>query len=184
MIQHVYGDRFPIGEPSGETTADVTRLSALFSAAGMQAPVLDRIRDEIWLKLWGNVCLNPISALTHATLDVICSDPATRALSKAIMIESQTIAEKFGVKFRVDVERRIEGARKVGAHKTSMLQDLERGRPMEIQPLVAVVQEMGRLTETATPALDAVLALVVQRARVAGLGCTSSPVAAKTPAFA
>jgi 2-dehydropantoate 2-reductase len=184
VIQHVYGDRFPIGEPSGETTEDVRRLSTLFSDAGMQAPVLDRIRDEIWLKLWGNVCLNPISALTHATLDVICSDPATRALSKAIMLEAQAIAEKFGVKFRVDVERRIEGARKVGAHKTSMLQDLERGRPMEIQPLVSVVQEMGRLTETATPALDAVLALVVQRAKVAGLGCTAGPIAAPAPAFA
>src|SRR4029077_2611988 len=135
VIQHVYGDRFPIREPSGETTDDGTRLSALFAAAGMQAPVLDRIRDEIWLKLWGNVCLNPISALTHATLDVICADPATRALSKAIMLESRAIAEKFGIRFRVDVERRIEGARKVGAHKTSMLQDLERGRPMEIDPL-------------------------------------------------
>jgi len=88
VIRHVYGDRFPLGEPSGERSADVERLSALFTAAGMQAPVLDRIRDEIWLKLWGNVCLNPISALTHATLDVICSDPATRALSKAIMLET------------------------------------------------------------------------------------------------
>ena len=93
MIRHVYGDRFPLGEPSGETTADVQRLSEVFVKAGMQAPILDRIRDEIWLKLWGNVCLNPISALTHATLDVICSDPATRALSKAIMLETQTIAE-------------------------------------------------------------------------------------------
>ena len=144
-------------------------LAIVFVKAGMQAPVLDRIRDEIWLKLWGNVCLNPISALTHATLDVICSDPATRALSKAIMLETQTIAETFGVKFRVDVERRIEGARKVGAHKTSMLQDLERSRPMEIDPLVTVVQEMGRLTEIPTPALDAVLALVAQRAKIAGL---------------
>ena len=184
VIRHVYGDRFPLGEPSGEVSSDVKQLSALFTEAGMQAPVLDRIRDEIWLKLWGNVCLNPISALTHATLDVICSDPATRALSKAIMIEAQTIAEKFGVKFRVDVERRIEGARKVGAHKTSMLQDLERGRPMEIQPLVSVVQEMGRLTETPTPALDAVLALVVQRAKIAGLGCTPNLAEAKAPAFA
>ena len=131
--------------------------------------MLDRIRDEIWLKLWGNVCFNPISALTHATLDVICSDPATRALSKAIMVEAQAIAESFGVKFRVDVERRIEGARKVGAHKTSMLQDLERGRPMEIDPLVTVVQEMGRLTSIPTPALDTVLALVAQRAKLAGL---------------
>src|SRR6516225_7110831 len=129
----------------------------------MQAPVLDRIRDEIWLKLWGNVCLNPISALTHATLDVICSDPDTRALSKAIMLESQAIAESFGVRFR------IEGARKVGAHKTSMLQDLERGRPLEIDPLVTVVQEMGRLTGIPTPALDAVAALVAQRGKIAGL---------------
>ena len=169
VIRHVYGDRFPLGEPSGETTEDVQRLAEVFVKAGMQAPVLDRIRDEIWLKLWGNVCLNPISALTHATLDVICSDPATRALSKAIMLETQTIAETFGVKFRVDVERRIEGARKVGAHKTSMLQDLERSRPMEIDPLVTVVQEMGRLTGIPTPALDAVLALVAQRAKIAGL---------------
>jgi 2-dehydropantoate 2-reductase len=185
VIRHVYGDRFPLGEPSGETSADVRGLSELFVAAGMQAPVLDRIRDEIWLKLWGNVCLNPISALTHATLDVICSDPTTRALSKAIMLETQSIAETFGVKFRVDVERRIEGARKVGAHKTSMLQDLERGRPMEIDPLVTVVQEMGRLTNIPTPALDAVLALAAQRATIAGLYQGNvRPTETKAPAFA
>lgn len=169
VIRHVYGNNFPLGEPSGEITPDVQRLADLFVAAGLKAPVLDRIRDEIWLKLWGNVCFNPISALTHATLDVICTDPSTRALSRAIMVETQAIAETFGVKFRVDVERRIEGARKVGAHKTSMLQDLERGRPMEIDPLVTVVQEMGRLTSIPTPALDSVLAMVTQRARVAGL---------------
>ncbi len=184
VIRHVHGDRFPLGEPSGEITADVEQLAKLFAAAGMQAPVLDRIRDEIWLKLWGNVCLNPISALTCATLDVICSDPATRALSKAIMLETQAMAETFGVKFRVDVERRIEGARKVGAHKTSMLQDLERGRPMEIDPLVSVVQEMGRLTGIPTPALDAVLALVAQRAKLAGLYETAPLAAAKAPTFA
>jgi 2-dehydropantoate 2-reductase len=169
VIRHVYGDKFPVGEASGETTADVENLSKLLETAGLKAPVLDRIRDEIWLKLWGNVCFNPISALTHATLDVICSDPATRALSKAMMLEAQTIGETFGIKFRVDVERRIEGARKVGAHKTSMLQDLERGRPMEIDPLVTVVQEMGKLTGIPTPAIDAVLGLVIQRATVAGL---------------
>jgi 2-dehydropantoate 2-reductase len=184
VIRHVYGNRFPIGEPSGEISPDVQRLSALFTEAGMQAPVLERIHDEIWLKLWGNVCLNPISALTHATLDVICSDPATRALSKAIMLEAQTVAEKFGIKFRVDVERRIEGARKVGAHKTSMLQDLERGRPMEIDPLVSVVQEMGRLTQTPTPALDTVLALVLQRAEIAGLRDASPAMKVNSPAFA
>jgi 2-dehydropantoate 2-reductase len=184
VIRHIYGDRFPIGEPSGETSSDVEQLSALFIEAGMQAPVLDRIRDEIWLKLWGNVCLNPISALTHATLDVICSDPTTRALSKAIMLETQAVAETFGVKFRVDVERWIEGARKVGAHKTSMLQDLERGRPMEIDPLVTVVQEMGRLTQIPTPALDAVLTLVAQRAKIAGLYDGGRPVLANSPVFA
>ena len=185
VIRHVYGNHFPLGEPSGEISADVEELSALFTEAGMKAPVLDRIRDEIWLKLWGNVCLNPISALTHATLDVICSDPATRALSKAIMLETQAIAETFGVKFRVDVERRIEGARKVGAHKTSMLQDLERGRPMEIDPLVTVVQEMGRLTQIATPALDALLALVTQRAKMAGLyDGIVRPAETKAPVFA
>jgi len=149
--------------------------------------VLDRIRDEIWLKLWGNVCFNPISALTGATLDVICSDPATRALSKTIMLETRAIAERFGVEFRVDVERRIEGARKVGAHKTSMLQDLERGRPMEIVPLVTVVQEMGRMTGVPTPALDIVLALITQRAKIAGLyeeRPLFRPAEAKVPAFA
>src|SRR6201992_3933238 len=92
-IRHVYGNHFPLGEPAGEMSDDIRRLSALFTSAGLKAPVLDRIRDEMWLKLWGNVCLNPISALTHATLDVICSDPDTRALSKAIMLESQAIAE-------------------------------------------------------------------------------------------
>ena len=169
VIRHVYGDKFPLGEASGETTTDIQNLSKVFEASGLKAPILDRIRDEIWLKLWGNVCFNPISALTHATLDVICSDPATRALSKSMMLEAQQIAETFGVKFRVDVERRIEGARKVGAHKTSMLQDLERGRPMEIDPLVTVVQEMGQMTKIPTPAIDAVLGLVIQRAKVAGL---------------
>ncbi|TXJ10067.1 MAG: 2-dehydropantoate 2-reductase [Afipia sp.] len=169
VIRHIYGDRFPLGEPSGEVTGDVTGLSALFEKAGLKAPVLENIRDEIWLKLWGNVSFNPISALTHATLDVLCSDPGTRAVTRSMMVEAQQIAETFGVKFRVDVDRRIEGGRKVGAHKTSMLQDLERGRPMEIDPLVTVVQEMGKLTKMPTPSIDTVLALVVQRANVAGL---------------
>ena len=169
VIKHVYGDRLPLGEPSGERSSDVENLSALFVKAGLQAPVLDRVRDEIWLKLWGNVSFNPISALTHATLDVLCSDPGTKAVTRGMMVEAQQIAETFGVKFRVDVDRRIEGGRKVGAHKTSMLQDLERGRPMEIDPLVTVVQEMGRMTSIPTPTIDTVLALTIQRAKVAGL---------------
>jgi 2-dehydropantoate 2-reductase len=169
VIQHVYGDKFPVGEPSGERTDRVERLSELMGAAGLRAPVLDKIRDEIWLKLWGNLCFNPISALTHATLDTIASDAGTRAVAKGMMTEAQALAEKLGVRFRVDVERRIDGAGAVGAHKTSMLQDLERSRAMEIDPLVTVVQELGRLTDTPTPTIDTVLALVQQRARVAGL---------------
>ena len=169
VIKHDYGDRFPIGEPSGESTPRIEGLSALMTEAGLRAPVLDKIRDEIWLKLWGNVCFNPISALTLATLDVIASDAGTRAVSRQIMLEAQAIAERLGVHFRVDVERRIDGAGAVGAHKTSMVQDLERGRPMEIDPLVTVVQEIGRLLGIATPTIDTVLALVQQRARIAGL---------------
>ncbi|HEY0525120.1 MAG TPA: 2-dehydropantoate 2-reductase [Stellaceae bacterium] len=169
IIKHIYGDKFPIGEPSGERTPRVERLSEIMTAAGLRAPVLDNIRDEIWLKLWGNLCFNPISALTHATLDIIASDPGTRAVAKAMMEEAKAIGERIGVHFRVDVERRINGAGAVGAHKTSMLQDLERGRPMEIDPLVSVVQEMGRLVGVPTPTLDTVLALVRQRAKIAGL---------------
>jgi 2-dehydropantoate 2-reductase len=166
VIQHIYGKKFPLGEPSGERTPRVEALAAAFTAAGLDAPVLDRIRDEMWLKLWGNLSFNPISALTHATLDVICTDPGTRAVARAMMVEAQTIADRLGVTFRVDVDRRIEGARKVGAHKTSMLQDLERGRAMEIRPLVTVVQELGRLLEVPTPTIDIVHALVSQRGEV------------------
>lgn len=163
VIKHVYGKKFPIGEPGGERTARVQHLSELMVAAGMEAPIRDNIRDEIWLKLWGNLCFNPISALTHATLDVICSDPGTRAVSRTMMLEAKAIGDELGVHFRVDVEKRIDGAGAVGAHKTSMLQDLEHGRPMEIDPLLTVVQEMGRLVGVATPTIDVVLALIKQR---------------------
>ena len=169
VIKHVYGDKFPIGEPSGARSERIERLAQLMEAAGLKAPIRDNIRDEIWLKLWGNLSFNPISALTHATLDVIAHDPATRAVARAMMLEAKAIGDKLGVHFRVDVERRIDGAGGVAGHKTSMLQDLERQRPMEIDPLVTVVQEMGRLTEVPTPTIDTVLALVQQRARVAGL---------------
>jgi 2-dehydropantoate 2-reductase len=169
VIKHIYGDKFPIGEPSGERTERIARLSQLMEWSGLKAPIRDNIRDEIWLKLWGNLCFNPISALTHATLDVIAHDPATRAVARAMMLEAKAIGDKLGVHFRVDVERRIDGAGGVTGHKTSMLQDLERQRPMELDPLVTVVQEMGRLTEVPTPTIDTVLALVQQRARVAGL---------------
>ncbi len=167
VIRHINGDRFILGEPNGEKTERVTRLSRALIDAGFKAPVR-RIRDEIWVKLWGNLCFNPISALTGSTLDVIATEPGTRAVARAMMLEAQAIGEKLGVRFGIDVDKRIDGAAAVGAHKTSMLQDLERGRPMEIDALVTAVQEMGRLVEVPTPTLDVVLALVQQRAREAG----------------
>lgn len=169
VIKHIYGDKFPLGEPDGSTSERIKSLSGMLEDAGLRAPVLERIRDEIWLKLWGNVSFNPISALTHETLEVIAGDPGTRAVAKAMMLEAQEIGERLGVNFRVDVERRINGARKVGAHKTSMLQDLEAGRPMEIDALVSAVQEMGLILGIPTPTIDTVLALVKQRAQNAGL---------------
>ncbi len=168
VIAHVDGDRFPLGEPSGERSARVTALSELLIAAGFKAPVRPDIRSEIWVKLWGNLSFNPISALTGATLETIGTDPGTRGVARRMMLEAREIGERLGVRFAVDAERRIDGAVKVGAHRTSMLQDLERGRPMEIDALVTAVQEMGRMTGVATPCIDAVLALVRQRAREAG----------------
>ncbi|MDP9156543.1 MAG: 2-dehydropantoate 2-reductase [Pseudomonadota bacterium] len=167
VIRHVYGKKFPIGEPSGERTERVQKLHEIMVAADLDAPIRDNIRDEIWLKLWGNLCFNPISALTHATLDVITSNTATRDVSRTMMLEAKSIAERFGVHFRVDVEKRIDGAGAVGAHKTSMLQDLEAHRPMEIDPLLTVVQEMGRLVGQATPTIDTVLALIKLREQIA-----------------
>ncbi|MEI6002817.1 2-dehydropantoate 2-reductase [Paraburkholderia bengalensis] len=167
VIKHVYGKKFPIGEPDGTRSARVQAFSDVMVAAGLEAPVRENIRDEIWLKLWGNLCFNPISALTHATLDVITSHVGTRAVAKTMMLEAQNVAERFGVHFRVDVEKRINGAGAVGAHKTSMLQDLEAGRPMEIDPLLTVVQEMGRLVGHQTPTIDTVLALIKLREQIA-----------------
>lgn len=168
VVRHIDSNRFVLGEPNGEKTDRVQQLSESLINAGFKAPVRPKIRNEIWMKLWGNLCFNPISALTHATLDVVSTDPGTRALSRAMMLEAQAIGEKLGIRFAVDVDRRIDGAAKVGAHKTSMLQDLERGRAMEIDALVTVVQEMGLLTEVPTPTIDLVLALVQQRAQEAG----------------
>jgi 2-dehydropantoate 2-reductase len=168
VIRHIDGNRFSLGEPSGEKSERIGRLSQILTKAGFKAPIRAQIRNEIWVKLWGNLSFNPISALTHATLDVIATDPGTQAVARAMMLEAQAIGDKLGVRFGIDVEQRIAGAAAVGAHKTSMLQDLERGRPMEIDALLAVVQELGRLVEVKTPTIDIVLPLVQQRARVAG----------------
>ena len=178
VIRHIEGNRFTLGEPSGLKTERVDALSKALIKAGMRAPIRG-IRDEIWLKLWGNLSFNPISALTLATLDVVATDPGTRAVCKAMMLEAQAIAEKLGVRFPVDVEKRLDGGAAVGAHRTSMLQDLESGRPMEIDALVTAVHELGCLVGVPTPTIDVVLALVQQRARVAG---TYPPVRSNDPA--
>lgn len=169
VIKHIEGNRFSLGEPDGSKSERAQALSQALAKAGLRAPVRPRIRDEIWVKLWGNLSFNPISALTHATLDVLCTDPGTRAVARSMMVEAQAIGEALGVKFPIDVERRIDGGAAVGAHRTSMWQDLDAGRPMEIDALVASVQELGRLTDVPTPTIDTVLALVQLRAKSAGL---------------
>ena len=169
VIKHIEGNRFSLGEPDGSKSDRAVALSKALMSAGLKAPVRPKLRDEIWVKLWGNLSFNPISALTHATLDVLCTDPGTRAVARGMMVEAQEIAEKLGVKFPIDVERRIDGGAAVGAHRTSMWQDLDQGRPMEIDALVKSVQELGVLTRTATPTINTVLALIQLRAKTAGL---------------
>ncbi|WP_027285496.1 2-dehydropantoate 2-reductase [Rubritepida flocculans] len=169
VIEHSYGDRFTLGEPSGERTPRVEALSKALMAAGFKAPVRPRIRDEIWVKLWGNLAFNPISALTLNTLDQLTGDPGQREVARNMMLEAQAIAESLGVRFAIDVDKRIAGAAEVGAHRTSMLQDLERGRPMEIEALLGVVVEFAELTGLPAPTCRTVLALLRARARAAGL---------------
>lgn len=160
VVRHFEGERFPLGELDGSHSERVTRISECFVNAGFKAPVLDDIRSEIWLKLWGNLSFNPISALTHSTLVDICQFPLSRALAAALMTEAQAIAHKLGITFRVPLDKRIAGAEKIGKHKTSMLKDVEAGRALEIDALVGSVIELARLTQTPTPHLDTVYALV------------------------
>jgi 2-dehydropantoate 2-reductase len=160
VIRHIEGNRYPVGELDGSESARVQAICDAFVGAGFKSFVLPDIRSEIWLKLWGNLSFNPISALTHSTLVDICQFPQTRALAAQMMTEAQQIAEKLGASFRVSLERRIEGAEKVGKHKTSMLQDLEVGKALEIEGMLGVVIELGELTGVATPSLNTVYALV------------------------
>jgi 2-dehydropantoate 2-reductase len=160
VIKLLEGDRFPVGELDGVESERVRNVSQALVGAGLKAPVLNDIRSEIWLKLWGNMSFNPISALTHATMVDICQEPATRELAADMMREAQAVAEKLGVSFRVPLEKRIEGAAKVGKHKTSTLQDVEAGRPVEVDALIGSVIEVGELTGMPTPATRAVYALL------------------------
>ena len=168
VIEHTYGDRFSLGEPDGSRSGRAATLSQLLIAAGLKAPVRPRIRDEIWVKLWGNLAFNPLSALTGSTLDRLAGQPDLRATARAMMVEGQAVAEALGIRFGLSVDKRIDGAAEVGVHKTSMLQDLERGRPMEIDALLGAVVELGEVVGQAMPSCRAVLALVRERARLAG----------------
>ena len=160
VVKHIEGDRFPIGELDGTVTERAQKVSEAFIKAGFKSPILENIRAEIWLKLWGNLSFNPISSLSHSTLVDICQYPLSRELAGNMMIEAQRIANKLGIEFRVPLEKRIRGAEKVGKHKTSMLQDVEAGRAPEIDALVGSVVELGRITNTATPHINSVYALV------------------------
>jgi 2-dehydropantoate 2-reductase len=168
VIEHTYGNRFTLGEPDGSKSPRVEALSQMLVKAGLKAPVRTNIRDEIWVKLWGNLAFNPMSALTSSTLDRLAFRPELRAVARGMMEEAQAVGEALGAKFSVSIDKRMDGAGEVGAHKTSMLQDLERGRPIEIDALLGVVIELAELTGKQTPLCKAILALVCERARQAG----------------
>jgi 2-dehydropantoate 2-reductase len=160
VVRHIEGDRFSLGEPDGSKSERVQRLADTFRAAGLRAPVRTRIRNELWVKLWGNVAFNPISALTGMTLAEICADPEQRAIAREAMVEAQAVAGALREEFRIDVDQRIEGAAAVGAHKTSMLQDIERGRRTEIDAIAGAGAELGRVTGVPTPRIDSLHAQV------------------------
>ena len=160
VIHHIEGNRFPVGELDGCETARVQQISSVFTEAGFKARILSDVRSEIWLKLWGNLTFNPISALTHATLVDMCQFPASRALAAAMMTEAKAVGERLGAGFRVPMERRISGAEAVGRHKTSMLQDVEAGKPLEIDGMLGAVVELAEVTGVEVPTLRALYASV------------------------
>jgi 2-dehydropantoate 2-reductase len=159
VIRHIEGHRLPLAEIDGRKTERIAALSELFAKAGFKSPALSDVRTEIWMKLWGNLTFNPVSALSHATLEDICRFAPTHALAAAMMGEAQIVGEAFGIRFRLSVEKRIAGAESIGAHKTSMLQDIERGRATEIDALLGSVIELARLVNIPTPHLDAIYAV-------------------------
>ncbi len=158
VVKLIEGNRFSIGELDGQRTPRIETLSKSLMAAGFKAPIARDIRSELWVKLWGNLSFNPISALTHATLEDICRFPLSRELAARMMTEAKSVAEKLGVEFKISLDQRIAGAQAVGAHKTSMLQDVEAGRGLELQALLGSVVELARITQTPTPTLDAIYA--------------------------
>jgi len=169
-IKHTYGNRYSLGEPDGTKSRRVEALAELLTASGLKAPMRNRIRDEIWLKLWGNLSFNPVSVLTGATLAQMVDDKDVLEVIRMLMGEAGAVASRLGIDFAVSMDKRIEGARQVGEHKSSMLQDFERRRELEIEALLGVVQEMARFVDVKTPLIDAVLSLVRMAARIAGCG--------------
>ena len=165
VVKVVEGNRFTLGELDNQRTPRIEALSKSLIAAGFKAPVSRDIRSEIWVKLWGNLTFNPVSALSHATLEDICTFPLTRELASRMMTEAQVVAEKLGVEFKVSLDQRIAGAQAVGAHKTSMLQDVEQGRALELEALVGSVVELARITDTPTPTIDAIYAVTALLAK-------------------
>lgn len=163
------GDRFTLGEPDGQRSERVMKLSELMRAGGLRAPVKPRLRDEIWIKLWGNCSFNPVSALTGASLDLIGNDPASRAVIRDAMIECRKVGLAVGARFNVDIERRIQGGADIIGHKPSTRHDVELGRPMELDALTSTVLELARRLEIETPTLNAISALVRLQGSVLGL---------------
>jgi 2-dehydropantoate 2-reductase len=165
VIAHAYGDRLPIAEPSGEKTARAMLLSKLLMSAGIKSPVRGNLRDEIWLKLWGNLSFNPVSVLTQGTLLQLATDPGTRKVIRNMMEEAQAVAVALGVKFSVDIDERISMAEKVGNHRTSMLQDVEAGRATELDALLGAVIELAQMVGIAAPCLSLVYDLTKFRSK-------------------
>ncbi len=165
VVRVIEGNRFSLGELDGSRSERVDTLSKALMKAGFKSPVSRDIRAELWVKLWGNLSFNPISALTHATLQDICRFPPTRELAARMMREAQAVAEALGVVFKISLEQRIAGAEAVGAHKTSMLQDVENGRALELEALVGAVVELGRIAGVPTPTIEAIYATTALLAR-------------------
>ncbi len=169
VIRHRSGNRFTLGEPDGSKSERVQKLADLFKQGGLRAPVKPRIRDEIWIKLWGNCSFNPVSALTGASLDVLGNDPATRSVIRDIMVECRNVGQALGARFNVDIEKRIQGGAEIIGHKPSTRHDIELNRPMELDALICSVLELARRLDIPTPTLDTVASLVRMQGEVLGL---------------
>jgi len=167
-VRHTEGSRMLVGEPDGAVSDRARVIGRMLTEGGFRAPVRRNLRSDVWMKLWGNLAFNPVSALTGGTLEELAADPAVRSVIRAMMQEGEQVANALGVKFPLDIETRIDGAGAVGPHKSSTLQDLEQGRPLEIDALTLAVSEVGKLVGVDTPTIDLVYALVRQRAVTKG----------------